>query len=92
MLTVEWRDEARADLRQIIAYIAEDNPEAATRLRTAIEYAVDRLPDFPYLYRVGRAAGTRELVVHPNYMIVYRVQTSTIEVVAVVHARRRYPE
>jgi len=34
--------------------------------------------------------GTREAIVHPNYIIIYRVGDSVI-VVAVMHARQCYP-
>jgi plasmid stabilization system protein ParE len=35
--------------------------------------------------------GTREAIVHPNYILVYRVGEKAVEIVAVVHARREYP-
>ena len=35
--------------------------------------------------------GTRELVAHPNYVIVYRVSETTVEIVNVLHARQQYP-
>ncbi|WP_354043151.1 type II toxin-antitoxin system RelE/ParE family toxin [Devosia sp. UYZn731] len=35
--------------------------------------------------------GTRELVVHPNYIVVYRVLTDQIDIVSVLHARQEYP-
>ena len=91
MLPVEWRDEARGDLRQIVSYIAERNPDAAERLRAAIEYAAEGLPTFPHRHRPGRIAGTREVVVHPNYILIYRVGLQRIEIVSVIHARRNYP-
>ena len=56
----------------------------------AIRRTTNRIADHPYLYRPGRVAGTREAVVHPNYILVYRVR-ETIEILAVLHARRRYP-
>ncbi len=91
MLPVKWRDEARGDLKRIISFIAERNVEAAATLGAAIEHASEQLPHFPYMYRPGRAPGTREVVVHPNYILVYRVAADVIEIVAVVHARRNYP-
>ncbi|WP_309837959.1 type II toxin-antitoxin system RelE/ParE family toxin [Caballeronia sp. LZ065] len=45
----------------------------------------------PYLFRTGRELGTREIVAHPNYVVVYRVVDGLIEVVNVIHARQRYP-
>ncbi len=49
------------------------------------------LPEHPYLFRPGRVSGTRELVAHPNYIVVYRVTDDRIEIVNVVHARQKYP-
>lgn len=33
----------------------------------------------------------RELVVHVNYVVVYRVTERAIEVINILHARREYP-
>ena len=49
------------------------------------------LSQHPYLYRLGRVVGTRELVVHPNYIVVYRVMIDRVEIVGVLHAAREYP-
>jgi addiction module RelE/StbE family toxin len=91
MLKLVWRPSARDDLRSIITYIAERNQAAAASLAQAIEACAERPPDHPFLYRPGRAPGTREAVVHPNYILVYRVTAEAVEIVNVVHARQRYP-
>ena len=70
MLPVLWRSNARLSLAQINDYIAERNPIAAQRLKNAIEQAVSNLPQHPYLYRTGLVADAREIVVHPNYVVV----------------------
>ena len=89
-LPVIWRPEARSDLHDITTYIADRNPAAADRLGMAIRHTADRLPDNPLIHRPGRVPGTREAVVHPNYILVYRV-AEAIEVLAVLHARQQYP-
>ncbi|RMO81508.1 Addiction module antitoxin [Pseudomonas syringae pv. philadelphi] len=89
-MLVEWRPAARINLQQILLYIADRNAQAARELGIAIELATSALPQHPYLYRLGRVPGTREIVVHPNYLVVYRV-TDRIEVLAVLHARQAYP-
>ena len=89
-MLVEWRPEARAELWQILNYIGDRQLVAARELYQAIEAATSALPEHPYLYRFGRVPGTREIVVHPNYLVVYRV-TDRIEIVAVLHARQEYP-
>jgi plasmid stabilization system protein ParE len=43
------------------------------------------------MYRAGRAGGTREAVVHPNYILIYRVTSNAVEIVSLVHARQEYP-
>ncbi|MDQ0837450.1 plasmid stabilization system protein ParE [Sphingomonas faeni] len=50
-----------------------------------------RLVDHPFMYRPGRADGTREAVIRPNYLLIYRLVLDTVEIVNVVHARRDYP-
>jgi toxin ParE1/3/4 len=91
MLPIVWRIQASNNLQDIIGYIADRNLSAAVDLQEAIEQATSQLPQHPYLYRHGRVAGTREIVVHPNYVIVYRVTNSAIEILSVLHSRRQYP-
>jgi toxin ParE1/3/4 len=92
MLLVKWHEEARTDLLEIMAFIAERNEQAALDLHERIERSVEHLPDHPYLYKPSlRQAGTREIVVHPNYIVFYEV-TDTIIILAVTHARERFPK
>lgn len=91
MLPVQWLPKAGDQLATIIEYIAERNDSAALQLQEDIERAASQLPQHPYLYRLGRVAGTREIVVHPNYLVVYRIRPAVIEIVAVLHTRQQYP-
>jgi toxin ParE1/3/4 len=93
MLPLVWTQDAREQLAGIVEYIAvrAGNPPAARRIKERIEDAVERLPGHPFLYRKGRVPGTREAVVHPNYIVVYRVGATAIEIVGVLHSRQQYP-
>ncbi|WAT26250.1 type II toxin-antitoxin system RelE/ParE family toxin [Pseudomonas sp. GXZC] len=91
MLGVVWLDEAIADLIDIVTFIAAENPSAARRLKNRLESAPLPLTEHPYLYPNGRIPGTREVVVHPNYVLVYRVTAERIEIINVLHARQEYP-
>lgn len=91
MLPILWRAEAQADFAAILEFIAGRNPQAALALYDEVERAVSRLPGHPYLYRLGRIPGTRELVVHPNYIVVYRVTATAIEIISILHSRQQYP-
>lgn len=92
MLLVEWRPSARADLLEILDFIAQRNERAADQLLQSIEHDLEQAAEHPYLYKHSqRLPGLREIVVHPNYIVFYRVTSLCIEVVSVVHARRQYP-
>jgi toxin ParE1/3/4 len=86
-----WSEAAREDLRQIIRYIAGQNPSAASALGDRIENCAERLADHPFMYRAGRAKGTREAVVHPNYIVIYEVGSDSVTIRSVIHSRRQYP-
>jgi len=88
---VRWRPLAEADRDAILDHIAQDNPVAAIELGDAIDRRVAALPQHPKLYRVGRVRGTRELVVHPNYVLVYRIARDEIQILRVLHSARQWP-
>jgi addiction module RelE/StbE family toxin len=90
VLRLVWRENARAEAGAIFRYIAERNPAAADKLEAAVHACAGRLPERPYLYRSGRVPGTREAIVHPNYILVYRVTADAVEIVNLAHARQLY--
>jgi toxin ParE1/3/4 len=91
-LPIIWRMSARDDLAEIIRYIANVNPPAAGRLRQRLTACVLPVSEHPYLYRQSEhCPGLLEIVAHPNYIVLYRVTATCIEVVNVIHARREFP-
>lgn len=92
MLNLEWKATAIADLLAIVDYISDDNPDAAQALKDEIEAKTSRLPDNPQLYRVGRVDGTREMVVRPNYIVIYAEDTISVTILRVLHAAQQWPE
>ncbi|MEO3480787.1 type II toxin-antitoxin system RelE/ParE family toxin [Phaeobacter sp. CAU 1743] len=91
MPDLEWAEPARADLMAIIDYISDDNPVAAFALLEEIESKVGRLPEHPKRCRTGRVEGTRELVVRPNYVVVYAESPELVRVLRVLHAAQMWP-
>lgn len=89
-MRVDWSDEALEALWEIIDYIDTRNPNAAAALHNDIEQATQLLPLQPYMHRPGRVIGTREIIVHPNYLVIYRV-LDHIEILNILHARQEYP-
>jgi toxin ParE1/3/4 len=86
-----WTGVARADRRAIREYIADRNLRAALALDELISERASRLPQHPNLGRPGRVGGTRELVLHPNYILVYDVTTESVRILRVLHAAQLWP-
>ncbi|MCW2488255.1 type II toxin-antitoxin system RelE/ParE family toxin [Candidatus Symbiopectobacterium sp. NZEC127] len=91
MQWVKWKTSALYDLAEIIDYIEQYNTVASSKLHQQIVHVTENLSQHPYLYRSGRVPGTREIVVHPNYLVVYTIDELQIEILRVLHARQEYP-
>jgi toxin ParE1/3/4 len=91
-MEIRWSPVAAEDISRIFEYIRPDNPSAAERVVRTIYESAGSLGPFPYRGRVGRADGTRELVL-PSlpFVIVYRVLEGAVEVAAVIHGAQRWP-
>src|SRR5580693_1145098 len=89
---VVWLLRAQRSVREIVVYIAEDNPTAAMSVKERIERATANLSTNPGMGRQGHIDGTRELVI-PGlpYIIPYRVRYGRVEVLDVIHSARRWP-
>lgn len=91
MRRLEWKAQAENDLFDILDYIGRDNPDAAVELVQKIRTKVDGLRERPTLYRAGRIRGTREMIVHRNYIVFYRASDEAVTILRVKHARRQWP-
>ncbi len=90
-MKIVWTPEAELDREEIFDYIAADNPRAAVRMDELFDEAVARLRHFPLLGGAGTVTGTRELIPHPSYRVVYQVEGEVVWVLAVVHTARQWP-
>jgi plasmid stabilization system protein ParE len=88
-MTVNWTDRAKNRLQFYHDQIWQDSPGAADFVMDAILAAAAALPDHPQIYREGRKPNTREMVVLPNYIVVYRIRSDRIDILNVLHARQR---
>jgi toxin ParE1/3/4 len=85
-----WSAEARADLKEIEAYIDANSSGQARRVVAKIREAVNKQPDFPYSARMipeFQDPNRREIFVY-QYRLMYRIQPHRIRVLRVVHGRR----
>lgn len=86
-----WTPESIQDRAGIYDYIDADNPIAALELDEVFSEKAALLIGQPRLGRLGRVTGTRELVVHPNYLLVYDVLDDRIRILRVLHAAMNWP-
>jgi toxin ParE1/3/4 len=92
-VTLHWTPIATSHLRATYEYVAQDNVRAARSLIERILAVAERLCDYPRMGREGRVEGTRELVIAGTpYVVAYRQYRSRIDILAVFHAARKWPE
>lgn len=88
-----WLGPAIDDLENIHDYISQRNLRAADAMERRIHKAVQILSQMPHFGRPGRVAGTRELVVGRSpYIIPYRTTSEEVQILAVIHGARQWPE
>jgi toxin ParE1/3/4 len=92
-MQIIWLEQALADFEEAAAYLEERNPRAAHAFVQRINAALRHLRTYPTAGRPGRVRNTRELVVgQTRYIIPYRVRQKRIELLAVIHDAREWPE
>jgi toxin ParE1/3/4 len=91
-MLVIWSPQAIADLQEIWSYIAEDNPQAASKVVAGIRAKAEYLSRFPQLGRPAHGKRMRHLlVVGTRYFIVYRLTKASVEIARVIHGARDWP-
>ena len=85
---IKWTKSALASVDEIAGFIANDNPTRATSFVLELQAAVTKLQAHPGMGRAGRVPGTRELVLHKNYIAIYRVRGDDVEILRLHHVAR----
>jgi toxin ParE1/3/4 len=89
---IVWSETALADLRDLVRYIARDDPQVARRFGDLIITKVQSLKTFPRIGRIVpefRNDRLRELITAP-FRIVYEIddETSTLAILRIWHGAR----
>lgn len=82
---------APRDLLEIVDHIGAESPDAASAFAQMVCAKAEALCLSPPCYRSGRVRGTREMVVHRNYVVFYRVTADTATILRVKHASQHGP-
>ena len=93
---IVWAQAAVQDLRQIVGFIASDDPAAAASLANRILTRLERASELPFSNRAVPEKGEeslREVILKP-YRIIYQVdeRREAINIVRVWHAARGSPD
>lgn len=92
-MNVVWTPRSQQNLRAAARYLMQFNPSAALAMVRAVRAAPSRLARHPASGRPGRVEGTRELIVTGTpYILPYRISGGTIEILAVLHSSRQWPD
>lgn len=86
-----WATAAEQDRVDIFDFIAQDNPLAAMEMDERFSQAAGRLGMHPEVGKPGLIAGTRELIPHESFRLVYEVQQDELWILALVHTARLWP-
>ncbi|OZA29455.1 MAG: hypothetical protein B7X91_01750 [Hydrogenophilales bacterium 17-64-11] len=90
-MELKWSRSALADLQAILEHVARDNPQAARSLAAGFRQTAAHLTAHPFIGRRGELEGTRELMLHRNYLLTYRVSSEAVEILQIWHvAQKRY--
>lgn len=83
-------DPAKADVRDIVAYIQKRSPDAAKRVRRELRGEMRRLADFPKMGHLRQDLADEPLRFWSvySYLIVYRPDATPLEIVRVLHGAR----
>lgn len=91
MLVVRWMRPAAIDLKRTYQRIAAGSAAGADKIVRHIVAKANELALYPGMGRVGRVPGTRELVVHKHYFLVYRIAGATVQILRVKHTAQQWP-
>jgi plasmid stabilization system protein ParE len=90
--SVVWAQSAYAALDEVVAYIAQDSPQAA---RQVLERVLNTAADLGTLSERGRIVpelddrAIREVFIH-RYRLLYRIKADRVVVVAFLHGARDF--
>lgn len=88
-MTPTWTPEAVSDLEDILAYVAERNPAAASHVAERIDHSVATLARYPKAGRHDAETGCYEWPI-PGLplLVVYVFDMETMRIIALFHTSR----
>ena len=85
VLELRWTNRALGRLDSIAAYIAKDSPTRAKTFTQELRKKVDILKS-QQIGTAWKVFGTRQYVLHPNYIAIYTVKGSEVHILTILHS------
>ena len=83
-MELKWTRGALQNLDDIALYIAQDHPVRAQSFVRELKQKIENLRVFQ-IGQAGRIFGTKEFVLHKNYIVIYRVKNDQVHVLRIQH-------
>ncbi len=90
-MTVVWTKPAARDPEQILTFLSERNPAAASKTAARVQATVRSIGDFPTAGRLDTGTGCRERIVPRTPLLVICIVDDTashVEIIAIFHMAR----
>jgi len=85
---------AEEDFTEIVTFISDENPIAANKIANKIEKNLELLSENPFLGRIPRDEGIRNLgyryIIVQNYIVFYKIEKRTIIIHRILHSAMNY--
>ena len=85
---------AEEDFTEIVTFISDENPNAANAIADKIEKDLELLSENPFLGRIPRDEGIKNLgyryIIVKNYIVFYKIEIQTIVIHRILHSARNY--
>jgi toxin ParE1/3/4 len=93
-MRVNWTAAARAQLRDIHTFIARSSPRYAKKIVDRLTRRSQQISSFPRSGRVVPEANDVNIreVLEGSYRIIYHLLDDEVDIIAVVHSARPWPE
>jgi len=88
-MVVEWTKTALESLKSIAEYISKNDEHQAKNFIQQLHAKIKKLEAFPNLGKGGRVFGTRELSVHKNYLVIYRLKDGKLQIIRIHHTKQK---
>ncbi|MCF4995393.1 type II toxin-antitoxin system mRNA interferase toxin, RelE/StbE family [Pseudomonas syringae] len=90
-MRIIWTPTAAQDRENIWDYLNAVNPKAAIDMDLRFSAATSQISRNPECGPAGIVVGTREIIPHPSYRLVYQLEPDAIWILALVHTARLWP-